>query len=182
MIQAMLQDRLALVTHTETREMPVYAIVPAKNDRTLGPKMRKSSVDCAALTDAARGGGPPRGIPSPVPRCGSNVGPGFVLAGDRTMAQFAEALSRLTMTGSSLNRLIIDRTGLEGSYDIELHFTPERIPNFGPDGPPRGIPPIDPNGPSLFTAVQEQLGLKLDAQRGPVTVVVIDKVERPSED
>ena len=98
------------------------------------------------------------------------------------MAQVATALSQLTNTGSSLNRLVVDRTGLEGNFDVDLHFTPEHVPNFGPGGPPPGTPPIDPDGPSIFAAVQEQLGLKLDPQRGPVEVLVIDRVERPTED
>jgi len=97
------------------------------------------------------------------------------------MAQIATAFSALTNTGSSLNRLVVDRTGFDGEFDMTLRFTPENIPNFGPGGPPPGTPTIDPNGPSIFTAVQEQLGLKLDSQRGPVEVLVIDRVELPTE-
>jgi len=93
------------------------------------------------------------------------------------MAQFAEALSMLTNAASSLNRLIVDRTGLEGQYDVVLRFTPDNIP---PVNVP-GLPPIDPNGPSIFTALQEQLGLKLDSQRAPVNVLVVDRAERPTE-
>ena len=96
------------------------------------------------------------------------------------MAQIATALSTLTNTGSSLNRLVVDRTGLEGTFDIELHFTPEFMPK-GQPGAPGGGPAIDPNGPSIFAAVQEQLGIKLDPQRGPVEVLVIDRVEQPTE-
>ena len=85
----------------------------------------------------------------------------------------------------SLNRIVVDRTGLSGNFDAELRFTPERIPSFGPADSVNAVPgvqPIDPNGASLFTAVQEQLGLKLEAQRGPVDVLVIDRVEPPGED
>ena len=98
------------------------------------------------------------------------------------MPQFATALSWLTNTGSSLGRLIVDRTGLEGDYDLDLHFTPDRIPNFGPGGPPQGLPPIDSEGASIYAAMREQLGLKLDAQRAPVEVLVIDRVEKPTAD
>ena len=96
------------------------------------------------------------------------------------MAQLATAFSRLGMTGSSLNRLVVDRSGLDGYYDAELKFTPERIPDVGPEALPGGLP-IDRNGPSIFTAVQEQLGLKLDPQRRPVEVLIIDRVKPPTE-
>src|SRR5207237_794320 len=106
--------------------------------------------------------------------------------------------STLSNTGASLNRPVVDRTGLTGTFDADLRFTPEQIPNFGPGGAPcisapqspggragaagPCLPGIDPNGPSIFTAVQEQLGLKLDSQRGPVEVLVIDRVEQPTAD
>ena len=92
------------------------------------------------------------------------------------MAQLAGALS------GTAQRVVIDKTGLIGYYDINLIYTP--TPDQVPQGPPPpGVepPPIDPNGPSLFTALQEQLGLKLQDQRGPVEVVVIDAVEAPTE-
>ena len=75
---------------------------------------------------------------------------------------------------------MFDRTGLTGNFDIDLTWTPDRLPQ---GTPPPGAPPlpsIDPNGPSLFTAVQEQLGLKLESERAPVEVLVIDHVERPT--
>jgi len=75
---------------------------------------------------------------------------------------------------------------LTGAYVMDLQWTPEQMPQGGPGpgGPPPGVvlPPIDPNGPSIFTAVQEQLGLKLESTRGPVDVLVIDHVEPPTED
>ncbi len=99
------------------------------------------------------------------------------------MAQLASFLSGVTATGQSLNnRNVVDKTGVAGTFDVELHWTPDQMPNFGPNGPPAGFPPIDPNGSSIFTAVQEQLGLKLESQRGPVEVLVIDHVEPPTED
>ena len=92
------------------------------------------------------------------------------------MAQFVRQLSQLT------NRVVIDRTGLTGGYDIDLKFTP--APGQLPPGPPPPgveLPQIDPNGPSLFTALREQLGLELDPQRGPVDVLVIERIDRPTE-
>jgi uncharacterized protein (TIGR03435 family) len=104
------------------------------------------------------------------------IAPNQVLASGVPLAQLTQMLSQFTQ------RIVIDRTGLAGSFDIDLTFTPERLAQ-GP--PPPGAPPlpsIDPNGPSLFTAVQEQLGLKLESERAPVEVLVIDHVERPTPD
>ena len=92
------------------------------------------------------------------------------------MAQFAGMLS------GAAQRIVLDKTGLTGYYDLNLTFTP--TPDQLPQGPPPpGLepPPIDPNGPSMFTALQEQLGLRLQDQRGPVEVVVIDAVDAPTE-
>ena len=180
MLRSLLAERFNLVVHKETRQMPVYALVLARSDGTLGPQLHRSTTDCTnvgAVRGRAGNASPPTAPWLQPPGCGTNVGPGVVLAGGRTMAQFATALSTLTNTGSSLNRLVVDRTGLEGTFDVNLKFTPEYIPPVGP-----GMPPIDANGPSIFTAVQEQLGLKLEAQRGPVEVLVIDRVGQPTPD
>jgi len=86
-----------------------------------------------------------------------------------------------------VNRVIVDRTGLTGNFDIELQWTPDNLPPR-PAGLPADQPlringeSIDPNGPSLFTAMQEQLGLKLDGARAPVEVLVVDRIERPAPD
>jgi uncharacterized protein (TIGR03435 family) len=103
------------------------------------------------------------------------VAPNQVVAGGIPLARLTQMLSQFTQ------RIVIDRTGLEGNFDIDLTFTPDRMPQ-GP--PPPGAPQlnIDPNGPSLFTALQEQLGLKLESDRAPVEVLVIDHVERPTPD
>jgi uncharacterized protein (TIGR03435 family) len=185
MIRALLAERFKLSVHKETRDRPVYALVMARSDGRLGPNLRQAGVDCAAR-EAARGRDDARTSPSAAylqkSGCGTTVAPGVILAGGQTMAQLATAFSTLSNTGSSLQRIVIDRTGLTGLFDVELHFTPEQIPNGGPSDPLAGLPPVDPNGPSIFTAVQEQLGLKLDSQRGPVDVLMIDRVERPTED
>jgi uncharacterized protein (TIGR03435 family) len=171
MLRSLLEERFSLAVHKETRERPVYALVLARSDGRLGPQLHPSRIDCAN----ARGS----------EACGSSVGPGFIRVRGGTIAQLATAFSRLTNTGSSLNLLVVDRSGLEGLYDAELRFTPEFMPSILP--PSRsalglGMPAIDPNGPSIFTAVQEQLGLKLDSRRGPVEVLVIDRVAQPTED
>jgi uncharacterized protein (TIGR03435 family) len=81
--------------------------------------------------------------------------------------------------GRDQARLVIDKIGLTGRFEYNLTWTPEQMQ---PAAPPPGVPQIDPNGPSLFTALQEQLGLKLQSARGPVEVVVIDSVEHPTPD
>ena len=90
------------------------------------------------------------------------------------MADFARNLS-----GVVGGRPVVDRTGLVGSFDLDLTWTPEVTPS-GPPG--ASVAATDPNGPSLFTAIQEQLGLKLEATTGPVEVLVIDAAERPTPD
>ena len=162
MLRSLLAERFKLVVHNETRERPIFAIVFARSDKQLGPELKASTIDCGAA----------KGSES----CGTSVSPGFIRVRGRTMQQFAEALARLTMTGSSLNRMIVDRTGLQGSYDLTLRYTPDNIP---PVSTP-GAPPVDPNGPSIFTAVQEQLGLKLESSRGMVDVIVVDSAVRPT--
>jgi uncharacterized protein (TIGR03435 family) len=83
-----------------------------------------------------------------------------------------------------VDRTVVDQTGLTGNYDLDLQWTPDQMPQGRGDPLPGapGLPAIDPNGPSIFTAVQEQLGLKLESAKGPVSVVVIDRVEHPTED
>jgi uncharacterized protein (TIGR03435 family) len=102
---------------------------------------------------------------------------GNMTAGGVTPAQLANSL------GMFAGRIVQDRTGLTGTYDINLTWTPEQMPQGAPPGEPARVNgvDIDPNGPSIFTALQEQLGLKLDAQRGPVSMLVIDRAERPVE-
>jgi hypothetical protein len=80
-----------------------------------------------------------------------------------------------------VNRIVVDRTELTGDFDLDLKWNPDQLPS-GPLPPGVVLPPSDPNLPSIFTALQEQLGLKFEAERGPVDVLVIDGAERPSED
>jgi len=177
-IQRMLADRFGLAVHTETRELPIFALTVARDDGRLGPKIKKSDVDCDAITKAnmqARGGGPPIEVPQlPDGRsaCLFSQRFGRVLAGGTTMANFAQGLSRIH------SRIIHDRTGLTGGFDIDLEFTPD--PTIYRDGAPGPGAPLDPNAPTFFTALVEQLGLKLEPIRAPVEVLVIDRVERPT--
>jgi len=185
MIRSLLQERFKLKTHMETRELPVYELVLARADRSLGPQLRQSTVDCDALMAALQAGGPPPARqPNEPPPCGAMRGPARVIAGGLPMAQFANMLTLVMAdangpTGRDDARMVIDKTGLSGRFAFTLAWTPERIPEAAP---PPGIPPIDPNGPPLVTALQEQLGLKLQPARSQMDVVVIDSVEQPTPD
>jgi uncharacterized protein (TIGR03435 family) len=170
MIRSVLQERFKLKTHMETRELPIYELVLARADRRLGPEMRKPAADCDAAIAA---GIPPPRQPGEPPPCGLMGGPARTIAGGATIQQLAANLS------VRLERLVFDKTRLAGRFAFNLAWTPDRMPTADP---PPGIPPIDPNGPSLFTALQEQLGLKLEPAKGPVDVLVIDSVEHPTED
>ena len=178
MLRSLLAERFKLVVHNETKDSPIYALILARSDGKLGPALKKSETDCEAAFGAGRGRGgpmPPPGPPQPgdTMPCGIRIGPGNMAVGGSTLAQFANSL------GMFAGRIVQDRTGLTGAYDFNLTWTPDQMPNRPPGAPEL---PVDPNGPSLFTAVQEQLGLKLDSQRGPVEVLVIDRVEKPVED
>ena len=186
MVQNLLAERFKLKAHREQREMPIYALTLARADGKLGPNLKPAAADCNALMAAARAGGAPpqalQGPPKPgeAPPCGMFMSPASIAAGGVSMTAVATAL------GQRVGRSVVDKTGLTGEYQFVLNFTPDQLPPGG--AAPPGQPPLangapfDPNAPSLVTAIQEQLGLKLDAQRGPVEVVVIDSVERPIED
>jgi uncharacterized protein (TIGR03435 family) len=174
MMQNLLSDRFKLRVHRETRDLPAFALFLARPDGRLGPKMQPATFDCAAATTARARGETPA-IPQPVgdrPVCGARTNPGRILVGGYAIADFARNL------GGFAGRPVIDRTGLTGAYDFELTWTPDEPP------PPGVTLPAwyDANGPSLQAAVQEQLGLKLEATTGPVDVLVIDGAERPAED
>ena len=183
MLRTLLADRFKLVVHTETRESPIYALVMARSDSRLGPQLRSSSLDCAAMNAAARGRGtaPPPG-PTPPPTgggqgfCGTRITSGKMTTAGTTMADLARNLSPMA------GRSVVDKTGLNGTFDLDLTWTPDS-PAAAPAGAaPEGARPATDDGVSLFTAVQEQLGLKLDSARGPIEVLVVDSAERPVED
>jgi uncharacterized protein (TIGR03435 family) len=181
MLQSLLVERFKLGFHRESRDMPIYALVKARADGKPGPNIMPAAVDCAAVMRGRRGGGPPPAPPQPGQKmeCGFMMGPGRMNVGGMGMTNLAQALSPL------VGRIVLDRTELTGNYDFELTYSPEGIGSAFPGGPPLlngGPAPVDPNAPTLFTALQEQLGLKLDSQRGPVDVVVIDRVEQPVAD
>lgn len=176
MLQDLLADRFKLRAHRETRELPIYVLTLARADGKLGAGLRPSTTDCAAMRGRGGRGGVAIGPPAPGERpCGMRMAPGQLIGGGMPLSQLTLPLSQFTQ------RMVVDRTGLSGNFDIDLKWTPDGAPQ-GPPPPGIQLPPIDPNGPSLFTAVQEQLGLKLESERGPVEVLVIDHVERPTPD
>jgi uncharacterized protein (TIGR03435 family) len=154
MVQALLAERFQLSFHRETRELPVYLLVVAKN----GPKLPKKELGLHEAENTRHGiAGRPRSIES--------------RGGD--MQGLAATLSR------KLGYTVIDKTGLTGFYDFILTFDPDQgQATIAPGGEPR---PASEIGPSLFTALQEQLGLKLESSKGPVEVIMIDRAEKPSE-
>jgi uncharacterized protein (TIGR03435 family) len=172
-VRALLADRYKLVMHTETRDLDTYELVMARPGGKPGPALKPAAGDCAAELKSGRRGGPPPGPDDPV-TCGSRQGFGKIRFGGMPLSVFANGIS------GQLGRMVIDRTGLTGNWDFELTFAPERPLGALPPGVE--LPPVDPNAPTLFTAVQEQLGLKLESAKGPVEVWVIDNIEKPTPD
>jgi uncharacterized protein (TIGR03435 family) len=179
MLRTLLAERFKLAVHHETRTAPIYVLTLARSDGKLGPNLVRSDVDCAALLAARGAAPPPPPTPGARPPCGAMVGLGpvaLLTAGGQTMPALANTLSRIT------GRIVADHTGLSGSFDVDLRFNAEDLGGLPPlpAGTDRPAPTTD--AVSLFTAIQEQLGLKLDPQRGPIDVIVVDHAEQPTED
>jgi uncharacterized protein (TIGR03435 family) len=159
MQQALLADRFKLKVHFETKLLPVYALVVTKG----GPKLTPSVMDPA---------NPAKTMKPPSLRQGVGEASGV----GTTTGMLAEVLERQSEVGNppgGRGRVVLDKTGLSGLYDWTLHWTPWPDQNNGDLS--------DSKGPSLFTALEEQLGLKLEATKGKIDVVVIDHIDLPSE-
>lgn len=153
MVQALLADRFDLKAHLESRRMPVYALVVAKN----GPKFKPSQVNGTTINQS-----------------GSAMRTEITVRGsDNTLALLADALAR------PLGRPVVDKTGLQGRFDLTLKFAPDADARAGPAGTRSS--PADSGLPTVFTAIQEQLGLKLVPEKGAVPVLVVDSAEMPTE-
>jgi uncharacterized protein (TIGR03435 family) len=170
MVQRMLAERFQLNAHWEKRELPVYVMTMARQDGRPGPGLTmKSDAECAR----GRGEGPPPmarpGAPAPPPNCGAiQFGPGQLIAGGVPMEWLVNTFTNVPVI-TGIDRPVLDRTELKGNYAFALKFAAQQNPN------------PDPDRPQFMTALQEQLGLKLDAARAPVDVLVIDSVRRPAE-
>jgi uncharacterized protein (TIGR03435 family) len=173
MLQGLLADRFKLTLHRETREVPVFALTAPKGEPRLpAPK-------AVACTEVFTGPPPAKGEPRPAPPCGPGIvksGTGLAMVGlNLSMAKFTAFL------GTIVGRDVIDKTGYTGKFDLHLEFALDDAIA----GPPfhRGLDDGGQFGdrPSIFTAIQEQLGLKLESTKGPVEVLVIDHADRPTE-
>jgi uncharacterized protein (TIGR03435 family) len=169
MVRPLLAERFKLIVHSETREMPVYVLTAARTDRKLGPTLRESDATCA---EEARNFFP--AAPAFPPACGDfRASARTLTARGMTMPGLARLLS------GRVGRPVLDRTGLEQAYDLEIEWSSDLGLQQAPPGS-AGASELTPDGVSLFTALQEQLGLRLQATRGPVDVIVIDRVEPPT--
>ena len=175
-IRAMLRDllatRFALAMHQETRELPIYVLKLARTDGTLGPSLHRSTTDCTGRPAAMVGGRVQCGI-----LVSQGPGSGSLRGGGATIENFARLL------GDFLDRPLNDETGLTGTFDLELQFTAPRSSVPGapvPGGLTAAAGPDDI--PTLVTAIQEQLGLKLEAPRGRAEIWVVDAVTPPRVD
>ncbi len=152
-LRGLLADRFQLAVHKEMKEQPVYVLVLAKN----GPKLKENQ--------------------NPGPRQGMSMNRGRLEAMAAPMEMLATVLS------NNLGRPVVDRTGLTAKYDFVLEFIPDVGSDPGAQGFGDGVntPAPNPSGPTIFTAIQEQLGLRLESTKAPVETIVIDRVEKPSE-
>ena len=173
MVQRLLADRFGLRVHRDTREMDTYALVTARRDGRLGEKMRPSERDCGPIIDAG----------NPRPREGDALPP------CAWFVALMNGFARLRLTGIRVTRFaavlepmatrkIVDRTALEGTFDIELDFLPD--PGLLGLPIPNSTALQQSDIPPLATAVQDQLGLKLESERAPVDVILIDEVQAPT--
>lgn len=162
-LQSLLAERFRLVLHTERQEVSVFWLVLANKNGRFGPKFRRSTADCPLL--------------APPPACTMRLTASSAVTGGSPMIAFVNVLSQLTQ------KIVIDRTGLTGLFEADLRWMPDGPPT-GTPAPPGGIetrPGYDSNAPPLTTALQEQLGLKLESRKSLVDLLVIDRIEHPTE-
>jgi len=165
-VQKLLADRFKLVVHHEMRELPIYNLVADRDDGRLGPRLKRSDVDCTDPEEikAKNSDG--------TSKCGFRGRAGSA-RGRHTIPVFAGLLTSIVAD----HRPVQDRTGLQGTYELEIDWTPEAPASA--DGSPS--PAADANAVSIFTGVREQLGLRLEPGKTPLDVVVVDHAERPAE-
>jgi len=167
MLRTLLVERFRLRTHTETQERPAYALVHARADKRLGPQLHRSAQQCLLEIEAGPLRAPVRRVTDDgKPLCSMMQGPAAIRGGGLTVPFLASALTPY------VGRLVVDRTGLEGPFDFELTYAPAAR---------AGGPAASDDRPSIFAAVQEQLGLKLEPSTASVEVLNVDAVSLPTE-
>jgi uncharacterized protein (TIGR03435 family) len=190
MLRTLLAERFQLRMRTETRELPIYALVTANTDRRLGPKLIRSErpeAECERIKADRLAG-----RPSSSPLQPGRPAPCAWLGYRSRLTYDALPLEELAnFLSGHVWRLVVDRTGLTGLFDVDFTWTPDQLPP--PDAPDRiivggteidltGGVTIDPNGAALLTSLREQLGLRLEATRAPVEVLVVERIDRPTPD
>jgi uncharacterized protein (TIGR03435 family) len=170
MVRSLLAERFHLVTRRDTRQMDVYTLVQMSPGSS---KLKPSEADCQAaattpLTPAAD---------DKRPRCQilPMTGRGRVIATGARLSNLTNILTNV------VGRQVVDKTGLTGPFNVNLTWTPDPGMQARPAGVP-AVAPVQPDGPSIFTALEEQLGLRLVSGRGPVEMLVIERLEPPSSD
>jgi uncharacterized protein (TIGR03435 family) len=172
LLKGLLVERFKLAVRQETKEGAIYHLTMASRDGQLGPKLRRSPNPCPV----------PNGPPDPewLKNCTSRIGYGTLTARGIPMEQLALSIANFYGIG----RLVVDRTGLTGKFDMDMEWAP--MTQFRQPG--NLDPPADfsdravNNLPTLFVALKEQLGLQLEPARGPVPSLIIERAERPSPD
>jgi uncharacterized protein (TIGR03435 family) len=168
MLRAMLADRFQLLAHTERRELPSYDLLVDRKDGRLGSALVPTNTDCDALNAARRAGtAPPPVFDADKPEPCVIIGSMDLIRGEAAISVLAQMLR------ASTGRLVVDKTGLRGAYRMSLKFD-LAVVALGAVAPPE-------NALSVFTAVREQLGLRLEPSRTERDVLVIDRLERPTE-
>jgi uncharacterized protein (TIGR03435 family) len=169
MVRRMFEERMQLKAHVEQRERDTFALVVVRSDGKLGPQLKPSTLDCSPR---------PPGTPAPPPpaptftaddaatRCGGLFGHGLIVSGGIALDSLVFSL------GGLAGRLVNNRTGLQGFFALKLQFKESDAP---------GAASPDDNLPDFFTALQEQLGLKLQPEKSTVSIFVDDHIERPTE-
>jgi uncharacterized protein (TIGR03435 family) len=185
MLRALLSERFQFAGYIERRQLPSFVLTMANRDGRLGPRLRRSGPECAPIA-------PPPGVPLPPPpppgsdngftpvlpqeplgpTCGFVQFPGWLSGRKITMTHFVQSLTQIT------RRPVIDDTQLAGDFDLDVTFMPDEPVRLNGAAPPPSLAMTD--RPSLLTALQEDLGLKLESQRREVEVLVIDRIERPT--
>jgi uncharacterized protein (TIGR03435 family) len=168
MLRALLIDRFTLRVHVESREQDAYALTLARGDGRLGPQLRPSRVDCPARMEAQRRNEPLPPQPEGSKPCTFNYAPGRIDLGGMPLSALAQLLV------GQVGRPVVDRTGLTGTFDVELQWSLATAAALSAASNAAGS-----DGPSIFTAVQEQIGLKLEPAKTSVDYLVIDHIEPP---